>query len=114
MSHPPFSGPLAWLLLIITACLNQAHAQPSLATLDGQVVDPSGAAIAGARVSATSRNRASASTQTGQTGEFSLPLVLGVYALKVEADGFLEEVRSITVTGSRPEPIAIQLHLPGQ
>jgi catecholate siderophore receptor len=41
-------------------------------------------------------------------------LAPGVYALKVAADGFLDEVRRVNVTGSRSEPIAIQLHLLGQ
>ncbi len=82
--------------LVILSCLLAAlgaFAQSaSTATITGRVVDPSGAVVAGAKVTAT--NVATGlvrSTNTTGTGDYSLPnLPPGTYDVKVSASGFAE------------------------
>ncbi len=64
--------------------------QVNTGTINGQVTDPQGAAVAGAQVTATSQATGqSRSTQSGPDGTFAITsLPAGVYDLKVEAKGF--------------------------
>ncbi len=81
-----FSSSLAVLLL----CSAIAYGQSQNASLAGQVLDKSGAAIPQAAVTATSAAIGFSSTlQTDSDGNFAFPnLVPGSYDLKVEAKGF--------------------------
>ncbi|MBM3785590.1 MAG: TonB-dependent receptor [Acidobacteria bacterium] len=76
------------LLLIGTACLG--HAQTTFATITGNVTDSTGAAIAGASVSATHKDsnyRYNAQSNAG--GNYSLAQLLeGEYTVTVQATGF--------------------------
>jgi hypothetical protein len=77
-----------------------AHAQ-STATLQGTVADPSGAAIAGARVVATNQGTGVASeTATDSVGSFLIPsLSIGTYKLEVSKSGF----QTVAMTGLKLE-----------
>ncbi len=68
----------------------RAIAQEVTAAFTGEVTDPSGAAIAGARVTATDLERGSIwPTVTNENGVYSLPRVpVGIYDVKVEHPGF--------------------------
>ena len=87
-------GPQVCALFIMLLCtgafLNNAYAQESRGTIQGRVLDKSGAAIAGASVSAT--NLATNVTIPGKTdaaGAYFLPyLVPGMYTLRASAAGF--------------------------
>ncbi len=84
------------LLFMASALAAGLSAQTFTATLNGRVVDPSGGAIVGAKVTihnvATNREQTVA---TGTEGNFVLPLLPpGEYTLIVEATGFKREVRS--------------------
>src|SRR5205085_6645369 len=59
-------------------------------SLEGSVVDSSGAAVANAKVTVTNQaNGASSSTTTTQEGLFIFPIVsVGTYDLRVESSGF--------------------------
>jgi len=72
------------------------EAQVTTATIYGTVVDPSGAAVPGAGVTATSEQTGTAVHATsGPSGEVSLPpLPVGRYTIRVEAQGFKTEDRT--------------------
>lgn len=81
---------MRYLVVLCLAGTLSLYAQQSTARLLGTVVDPSGAAIAGATVTvtnlATSQQR---SVQTTSVGEYSIPLLpIGEYTMLVEAAGF--------------------------
>src|SRR5262245_34482921 len=79
------------LLLIVPA----AHAQEVRASITGMVSDPSGAPIAGAKVTArdTATSR-SVATQTNDTGNYLTPFLSpGKWELTVEASGFKKYAR---------------------
>jgi hypothetical protein len=82
--------PLALLIVIVT-CIPSLWAQTSSSgALSGTVTDPSGAVVAGAKVSVT--NLATSRSQTATTGDngayrFSL-LPPGKYKVKVDMAGF--------------------------
>src|SRR5258708_21270439 len=82
----------------ILACLwtgSVAFSQTVSATLLGTVTDPAGAAIAGAKVTATEVNtQVSASRETNPSGNYEFPYLRpGLYRVAVEMGGFKREVR---------------------
>jgi hypothetical protein len=87
---PVFAAGL--LAILIAPAL---HAQMA-ATLSGSVADPSGAAVANAKVTATNVDtdvsRTSMTDSSGRYQFFAIPL--GSYEVRVKKDGFAEAVRS--------------------
>ena len=84
------------LLLGLPFLAGNLGAQTFTATLNGRVLDPSSAAVSGAKVTihnvGTNREQ---TLVTGTDGSFVFPLLpAGQYALSVEAAGFKKEVRS--------------------
>ncbi|HYZ85685.1 MAG TPA: carboxypeptidase-like regulatory domain-containing protein, partial [Bryobacteraceae bacterium] len=77
------------LFLCLFAFTQPAFAQ-STGTIYGTVLDASGAAVAGARVTALNTETNLARTiETGDTGQFTIPLLpVGTYSVKVERSGF--------------------------
>jgi catecholate siderophore receptor len=76
------------------------------------VLDPVGAPIGGAQVTAISTSHNSGpSVVSDQNGEFSLPLDPGSYMLKVAKDGFAEDSQMINLLqdGSEPRDIVLQV-----
>ncbi len=108
---------LVLLLVALVAALSIAHpcrAQEVTAAIIGQVTDPSGAAIAGASVTATDTLRGAVwPTQTNADGFYNLPrLPVGTYNLKVEARGFESYLQSdIVLQLNQTARINIQLKL---
>ena len=96
MSRQGRTGVVMVSLLALTLLTGNLSAQTFTATLNGQVMDSSGGAVAGAKV--TIRNVATNREQTvatGTEGSFVFPLLpAGEYALTVEASGFKKEMRS--------------------
>lgn len=78
------------LLVAFAVLIQPAAAQQVTATITGSVVDPSGAPIAGADVTAIDIDRGvTFPTRTNDQGVYVLPRVpVGNYKLKVEAKGF--------------------------
>ncbi|MDX2178980.1 MAG: TonB-dependent receptor [Bryobacteraceae bacterium] len=100
-----FIKPLPAVLTGILFLGLQIGAQVNLATLLGNITDPSGAAIEGVRITvvneSTGENRLS---QTNATGYFEAPLLpIGSYTVRIEKEGFRrEERKGITLqTGDR-------------
>src|SRR3569832_1453229 len=82
---------LALCLLVAFALFVQpAIAQQVTATITGTILDPSGAPIVGADVTAIDTDRGvNTPTKTNEQGDYVLPrLAVGSYKLKVEAKGF--------------------------
>jgi hypothetical protein len=82
-------------LALIAALAPAGWAQEITAAITGKVSDPSGAAIAGAKVTARDVDRGTTvKTDTSIDGSYSLPrLPVGNYEVRVEATGFQTAVR---------------------
>src|SRR5262249_8253490 len=65
--------------------------------LEGRVLDATGAAIAGARIVATPAGGVGlpVETQSGSSGDFSLPLGVGQFSVRISADGIQEHSSSV-------------------
>jgi hypothetical protein len=78
------------LIAALLAAVAPARAQETTASITGFVTDPSGAAVAGATVTATDIERGTPwTTTTNDAGSYNFPRVpIGTYGLKVESKGF--------------------------
>ena len=90
----------ALLFCVIGACLvalQPAWAQESTGAIVGTVVDPTGAALKGATVSAKDVERGTVlKTTTNETGAFTLPNVpVGNYEVRAEASGFQTAIQPV-------------------
>jgi outer membrane receptor protein involved in Fe transport len=84
-----------WGILVILALVPGAYSQDVRASITGQIVDPTGAAVAGASVSVTNiATNTVISAKSNETGTFATPfLAPGRYELTVESSGFKKFVR---------------------
>jgi carboxypeptidase family protein len=102
-------------ILIVGTCLSCAYAQIPKTTLQGRILDPAGAPVAGARITVSRESLASGiTTASDKAGEFSIALAPGDYTLKVRTQGFLEVSRTLTLKESGAEPIEIVLQIATQ
>ena len=88
------------LSLILTAAVcPPAAAQTITATLEGEVLDASGAAIPGATVTAVNTNtRLTRTVNSSELGAYRIALLpVGEYEVTVEATGFQRSVQKITL-----------------
>lgn len=101
------------LLLVLGSFLMAGlHAQTFTATLSGRVIDPSGGAVPGAKVTIhnTGTNQEHSVT-TAADGNFVLPLLPpGEYSLTVEAAGFKRDVRS-SITLQVGQQVGLEMKL---
>ncbi|MGH9453533.1 MAG: carboxypeptidase regulatory-like domain-containing protein, partial [Terriglobia bacterium] len=93
--------PVLWVLaalafLVFFANPSTGWCQEATAGITGSVTDPSGAAIAGAKVTAKDMAQGTVwPTQTNTAGIYDLPrLPVGTYSLTIEANGFQSQARS--------------------
>jgi hypothetical protein len=99
------------LLLAISSVL---WAADPTGTIAGNVSDPSGAAIAGAKIAATNINTGlTRNTTTGTNGSYVFPLLpVGFYSVTVEAQGFRRfEQRGIEVKTDQSSTVPISLEI---
>src|SRR5277367_4561527 len=82
------------LVLSLTAllCASSVSAQTAGADVSGTVNDPSGAPVAGSKVTATNQDTgATRSIDTDPEGRYQFALLAGRYSLTAEANGFKKE-----------------------
>src|SRR5579864_8993308 len=104
----------ALVILAVTIAASPAYAQVSGATLSGTITDPSGAAIAGAKVSIA--NKATGITRdvtTDAAGLYSAPnLQPGVYDVTVSASGFSAAKQAdVTLTVGAQQTLNLPLRI---
>jgi catecholate siderophore receptor len=104
---------IACLLVAGTALISRSGAEPLLApTVQGVVLDPSRTPIPGAVITATPEGQTfGVSTHSGQAGEFAFGIKPGTYTLRVIADGFKEQVKTVSVAEMAGPGIEILLPL---
>lgn len=109
--------PLTWLVLalcVALACSPLAWGQQVTATITGRITDPSGAAVANAKVTATSVERGiQYPATTNADGYFNLQyLLVGSYNVKVENAGFQTATQSnITLQMNQIAKLDFQLQV---
>lgn len=87
--------PLLFTALLL--CLTPAATLAQESTLDGRVVDASGAPLVGARAVVTAPGGVSRTLRTDTLGRFSTTLTPGTYEVRVEAAGFTPAVERLTI-----------------
>jgi outer membrane receptor protein involved in Fe transport len=106
--------PFAWFCLLIAVSVGNAFAQaPDTATIKGQVLDPSRAAISGADISLKSNITAlERSARSDSSGGFSVSgLPIGSYALTIHKDGFSDVTRELTLVAGTTADLKVQLNI---
>ncbi len=81
-------------------------------SLAGAVVDSTGGAIRGARITVRREGALVVETRTGPDGSWTAPLAPGEYVVEVQASGFDPAVRTISV-GPGAQELDIELELTG-
>ena len=84
------------IAIVSVCCSALMWGQAVTATINGTVTDPSGAAVSGAKVTATDTQRGTEYTATTNAdGRYTIPnLLVGTYNVKVENPGFQAAVQS--------------------
>src|SRR6187401_765034 len=86
----------AFVAALLLLASNDMSAQGTVFRLHGQVLDPTGAPIAGARLTTSTNGDAGPSAVADERGEFVLHLPEGRYAVAVSVMGFTGVVREVT------------------
>src|ERR1700679_1090602 len=100
------------LFLPILLCASLANAQQTLGSINGTVLDPSGAAIRGAKITVTAAEiGVTPPTPTQGSGFFQIfNLPIGQYVVKAEQSGFeITEVKGIGVREAEATTVSIAL-----
>jgi len=103
----------AIVLFITSICALAAPAQTSSGTLHGRVIDPSGAVIPQAKVTATSATGTSVNVLTSQQGTFTFRgLTPGSYTVTTNAKGFAEDTEAeVQVIAGQSQELEIKLQI---
>ncbi|HEX5432815.1 MAG TPA: TonB-dependent receptor [Candidatus Angelobacter sp.] len=104
---------LSLILALLLSRIFLAAQTPDSASLRGQVLDQTHAAVIGAQVKITNSRLATAkSTQTDASGRFSFSgMPVGDYSLTVHQDGFADLQRDITLVGGTNANVTLQLNV---
>src|SRR5437870_5425925 len=100
-------------LSAVLAPVANAQAGISTGTIQGTILDPNGASVAGAKVTITSKSTgAKTSPEVTSSGTYnSGPLAPGDYVVRVEASGFkaLEQTVSVQVGNITPGTVTLEI-----
>jgi hypothetical protein len=105
------------LLVLALLCglwASRASAQAVFGSILGTVTDPQGAAVPGAKVTVTDKNKGTTQqTTTNDSGNYSVThLIPDLYSVKVEAQGFKStEQQNVTVQADAGSNVDLQLQL---
>src|SRR6266542_1466063 len=93
---------LCFVAPLIAACASILSAQEFRGTITGQITDPQGAAIAGAKIVATLvATGARSETVSTVEGRFTIPFLSpGEYRVEIQVSGFKRYVRDKFSVGS--------------
>ena len=109
------SRPNFWLFCsfwVVGALLCCVSSQTTRVSVQGTVLDPTRGPIAGARITASLESRPSTSSAVSDgKGEFSLLLEPGSYALKIVAEGFVEQAQLLSLGTTPPVTREIVLEI---
>ena len=85
------------------------------ASISGRVLDPSGAAVPGAQVTARhTHTNLTGSTATNQDGRFRFPyLRIGPYEISIRQQGFTEATRRLTLAAGAAFELPVTLSVEG-
>ncbi len=100
---------LVWLLIVVPS-----FSQTFRGNINGTITDPSGAVVAGAKVTATeTATSASQGAVSSGSGEFAFnDLQAGTYTIKVEASGFpATEVNNVQLLAGKVYTLPVKLYL---
>ncbi|MFQ5776410.1 MAG: carboxypeptidase regulatory-like domain-containing protein [Terriglobia bacterium] len=108
-----FSLALVLISLLLVAGSLPGQAQTITATLEGQVVDASGAVVPGATITAINTGTGlSRSARSSEVGEYRIPaLPVGEYTVSAELAGFRREVKKVTLRISQTARIDFTLQV---
>src|SRR6185503_12073545 len=106
---------LASSLISFPAAAGQSQGNaPGQWTLQGRVLDPMRAPIAGARITAVPETPGTpSSTTTNERGFFTLPLAPGRYAVTTSASGFLDSTAAVIAGSAGTETHDVVLSITG-
>jgi catecholate siderophore receptor len=102
-----------FLLVIVAAPLSTSAQTAPPVSVPGQVLDPSGSPIAGAVVVASNGPTVGGTVVTDRRGVFQFTLPAGTYRVTVNADGFREVARTVSIPGIRSHDLDFALVLSG-
>src|SRR5215470_11405456 len=104
------------LLLSSIVCMGYSAAQTSTGSLRGQVMDPSGAAVAGATVIVLPAQGAAITTTTNRDGSYEAKTLLpGKYTVQVFAAGFAQfEAKDVSVEAGAAAVLNVHLNIEAQ
>ena len=109
---PRFFAPLTLVLAIALGAGSAAAWAQNQAAIRGTVTDPSGAAVAGARVTATNEStQVARTTMTTSAGVYEIAqLAPGLYTVAVSAKGFAsQQVQNVNVLAEQPHGLNFEL-----
>ena len=103
--------------VVIAVCSYSTAQTPDTATIHGQAMDQSRAAVPGVEVTATNTvSGFQRGAQTDPMGKFSLAglPIAGAYEITAHKEGFADtQLRNVTISGGRTAEITLQLHAAG-
>ncbi len=101
-------------IILIPAAATLGLAQPTGYSVQGRVLDATGAPIAGAKVSTPSNGtQPGMDTLTDAAGEFTLILPAGRHSMTVASEGFVTATLTVNATGSGAESRTLTLQVAG-
>ncbi len=105
---------VSFSLLLLALLSSSLYAQQTGASLTGNISDPSGAAVAGAKITITNVNTNSVyRTETDSSGIYRIPFItVGTYTLTAELQGFKKYVQTgITLVIDQKATVDVKLEI---
>ncbi len=104
---------LAILAVLVYSVLVFAQNPAMMGTITGKVLDPSGAAIPGVRVTVTGAG-SPVVVFTNGSGTYTLRLAPGTYAVKAELTGFASESDVVSVESGKETQLPLRMSISSQ
>ena len=102
MTKKNIAAQFAFGLALVLATAAAGLAQSTNGTIQGTVLDPSGALVPQAQITITNATGFSRMLKSGATGAFELPhLAPGSYSVSINAMGFTPALEGIQVIGNK-------------